>query len=91
MQFIPHLGEVGVFLQGYDKREVKEILLSDRFEIDVEIDEEDARFSGLYTTPCYIVETPIDQLTIPGAFEKEDFKIALTDMISGEIKNKTFL
>jgi len=32
-----------------------------------------------------------EQLAIPGAFEKIDFKIALEDLISGNLRYKTFI
>ena len=52
---------------------------------------EDARFNGLNSVPFYILTYNEEQLSIPGAFEKNDFKIALNDLISGEIKLKTFI
>lgn len=76
---------------GFDESKTRDVLLSSAYEIEVVIDEEDAMFNGLYSTPCYIINVGGDQLTVPGAFEKEDFKTALTDLISGEIKFKTFL
>ena len=75
----------------YDENEIKKMLLSDVYEIEVAIDNEDARFNGIYFTPCYIITVGHEQLTVPGVFEKEDFKIALKDLLSGEIKKKTFL
>ena len=76
---------------GFDESEVKKMLLSDSYEIEVDIDKEDARFNGLYSIPFYLVMINEEQLSIPGAFEKEDFKIALKDMVSGEMPSKTFL
>ena len=76
---------------GFSENELEKMILSDAYEIEVAIDNEDARFNGIYYTPCYILSINDEQLTIPGVFEKEDFKIAIKDMISGEIKKKTFL
>lgn len=76
---------------GLDEQEVMQLLKGDRFKSDVEIDREDCIFSGIQTTPYYIIESEKEQLIMPGAFEKEDFKTALEDMLSGEIIQKTFL
>lgn len=76
---------------GFNKKEIKNILSSDSYDVEVSLDEEDARFNGLYSIPFYIIMVNEDQLSVPGAFEKEDFKIAIKDMISGEINQKTFI
>ena len=73
------------------ENEVREMLLSDSYDIEVDIDEEDARFSGLYSVPHYLLNINGQQLIIPGAFEKEYFKIAIEDMLSGEMMDKTFI
>ena len=91
-----NIGDVDVLVKiacelGFDESKTRDVLLSSAYEIEVIIDEEDAMFNGLYSTPCYIISVKADQLTVPGAFEKEDFKTALKDLISGEIKFKTFL
>ena len=76
---------------GFDENEVKEMLLTGSYDVEVAIDEEDARFNGLNSVPFYILIINEDQLLIPGAFEKDDFKIAIEDMMSGEMKYKTFI
>lgn len=76
---------------GLDKTQTKEILSGDSFDVEVSLDMEDARFNGLNSVPFYILTYNEEQLSVPGAFEKEDFKIALNDLISGEIKYKTFI
>ena len=91
-----NIGDIDVLVKiacelGFDESKTRDVLLSSAYEIEVIIDEEDAMFNGLYSTPCYIISVKADQLTVPGAFEKEDFKTALKDLISGEIKFKTFL
>ena len=46
---------------------------------------------GVESIPLYFLNISEEQLIVPGAFEKEDFKIALQDMINGEIESKSFL
>ncbi len=76
---------------GLNKTETKQILTGNSFDVEVSLDMEDARFNGLNSVPFYILTYNEEQLSIPGAFEKDDFKIALNDLISGEIKLKTFI
>lgn len=76
---------------GLNKEEIRKILLSNSHGLEVDLDMEDARFNGLNSVPFYILVYGEDQLSVPGAFEKIDFKIALEDLISGEIKYKTFI
>ena len=76
---------------GLNKTETKQILSGNSFDVEVSLDMEDARFNGLNSVPFYILTYNEEQLSIPGAFEKDDFKIALNDLISGEIKLKTFI
>ena len=76
---------------GFDKNEVYDMLLSNSYNIEVEMDCEDAHFNGLYSTPCYLFKIKNHQLIIPHALEKEEFKNAIEDMLNDEIINKTFL
>jgi predicted DsbA family dithiol-disulfide isomerase len=46
---------------------------------------------GIEAIPFYMLNHREEQLTVPGAFEKDDFKIAIKDMISGELESKTFI
>ena len=71
--------------------EIREMLLKNRYDFEVELDTEDAILNGITSVPHYILHVDGQQLIVPGAFEKEDFKIALKDLISGEMKYKTFL
>ena len=73
------------------ENEVQKILSSDSYDIEVDLDEEDAGFNGICSVPHYIMIVNGEQLIIPGAFEKEDFKIAIEDMISGKLREKSFL
>ena len=70
---------------GFDKEKINKMLSSESFEIEVIIDEEDAFFEGIFHTPFYMLETEIGVLRMPGAYEKIDFKIALEDLINGNI------
>lgn len=76
---------------GLNEDEVRQILLSNSHGLEVDLDMEDARFNGLNSVPFYILVYNEEQLSVPGAFEKIDFKIAIEDLISGEIKYKTFI
>ncbi len=76
---------------GLDEDEIRQVLSSNSYDLEVDLDMEDARFNGLNSVPFYILIYGEEQLSVPGAFEKIDFKIALEDLISGEIKYKTFI
>ena len=76
---------------GLDENRVKEMLLGSSYDFEVELDTQDALFNGITSTPHYIFHVDGQQLIVPGAFEKHDFKTALEDLISGEIKYKSFL
>ena len=76
---------------GLDGKEVEKVLKSNSYDIEVDLDEEDARFNGLYSIPFYLIIINEEQLSVPGAFEKEDFKIAMKDLLSGEIRYKSFI
>ena len=76
---------------GFDDGKIKNILSSDRYEIEVMFDEEDAILSGINSTPCYIIEVNGEELIIPGVFEMEYLKIAINDLLSGKIIEKTTL
>lgn len=76
---------------GLNADKIREILSTNKYNFEVEIDTEDAIFNGITSIPHYILHVDGQQLIVPGAFEKEDFKIALKDLTSGEMKYKTFL
>ena len=76
---------------GMDENIVRDFLLSKTYKVEVEVDTEEAVFNGITSVPHYIIHATNHQLIIPGAFEKEDFKIALKDLVSGEITKKSFL
>lgn len=74
-----------------DKNEISEMLKSNSLEIEVDLDMDEAISNGITTIPYYFIEYKDERLLIPGVFEKESFKIAFKDLISGEMKDKTFL
>ena len=76
---------------GLDEDEIRQMLEKNSYNFEVELDTEDAIFNGITSVPHYILHVDGQQLIVPGAFEKEDFKIALEDLISGEIIKKSFL
>jgi predicted DsbA family dithiol-disulfide isomerase len=76
---------------GLDDNEITDFLKSDSYDIEVRIDEEDALVMGVESIPLYFLNVSDEQLIVPGAFEKEDFKISITDLINGEIESKSFI
>ena len=76
---------------GLDEREIRNILESASYDFEVLIEEEDAIAMGVDAIPLYFLNFSEEQLVVPGAFEKEDFKIAIVDLMNGEIKSKSYL
>lgn len=76
---------------GLDEKEIRDFLEGESYSFEVQIDEEDAIQMGVESIPLYILNSSNDQLIIPGAFEKEDFRIAIEDLINGEIQSKSFI
>ena len=76
---------------GLDENEIAEMLKRGSFKIEVELDMDEAISYGITRIPYYIIEYKGERLTIPGVFEKKDFETAFKDLISGEIKNKSYL
>ena len=76
---------------GLDESEIRNVLEGDSYNFEVQIEEEDAIVMGVESIPLYFLNISEEQLIVPGAFEKEDFKIALQDMINGEIESKSFI
>lgn len=75
---------------GLDEDEISEMLKSSSLSIEVYLDMNEAISNGITTTPYYFIEHNDERLLIPGVFEKESFKVAFEDLLSGEMKNKTF-
>lgn len=81
--------EIGT-TQGLYENEIINMLNGNLYEVEVQIDEEDAKLNGVQAVPCYFVEKGSEMLVIPGALSKEEFKNALKDLKSGDIESKTF-
>ena len=65
--------------QGLGKDEITEMLDSNRYEVEVQLDEEDAILNGVEAVPCYFIKNGSETLVIPGALSKEGFKNAIMD------------
>lgn len=76
---------------GLDEQEIRDFVERDSYNFEVQIDEEDAIHMGIESIPLYFLNISEEQLIIPGAFEKEDFKIAIEDLINGKIESKSFI
>ena len=76
---------------GLDEDEIRDMLESDSYNFEVQIEEEDAIVMGVDGIPLYFLNYCEEQLIVPGAFEKEDFRIALEDLINGEIASKSYI
>ena len=74
-----------------DENEIAEMLKKGSFKIEVELDMDEAISYGITRIPYYIIEYKGERLTIPGVFEKEDLETAFKDMLSGEIKDKSYI
>ena len=74
-----------------DENEIRDMFESESYKFEVQLEEEEAIIMGIEAIPLYIITINDDQLTVPGAFGKEDLKTALKDMISGEMESKTFI
>ena len=74
-----------------EEHEVKNILDNNYYNIEIELDKEEALTHGITATPCFIINFKGERLIVPGVFSAEEFKTALKDLISGEMENKTFI
>lgn len=74
-----------------DEGDVREILEGDSYGIEVDLDLDEALFNGITATPYIIINRKEEKLIIPGVFPTEEFKTALKDLKSGDIRNKTFI
>ena len=75
---------------GIEEYEALKILDQNYYNIEMELDKDEAINNGITATPCFILFLKEDKLIIPGVFSTEEFETALKDMISGEIEKKTF-
>lgn len=76
---------------GFDENEIADMLKRGSQRIEVELDMDEALSYGITRIPYYIIEYKGERLIIPGAFEKDNFKTAFEDLISGQIKKKSYI
>lgn len=76
---------------GLDDEEIYQFLKSSSLDIEVDLDMDEAISNGITTIPYYFIEHNDERLIVPGVFEKESFKITFKDLLSGDMKNKTFI
>lgn len=76
---------------GLDESEISEFLKSGSLGIEVDLDMDEALSNGINTIPYYFIDYNDERLIVTGVFEKEFFKIAFEDMLSGEMNEKTFI
>lgn len=75
---------------GLDEFEVNRILDNNYYNIEVELDKEEALSHSITATPCFILTKKEEKLIIPGVFSTEEFETALKDFDEGNIKSKTY-
>ena len=76
---------------GIEESEALKIIDNNYYNIEIELDKDEALSNGITATPCFILFIREERLIIPGVFTEEEFKVALKDFISGEIKSKSFI
>ena len=76
---------------GIEESEAQRILENNYYNIEAYLDLEEALSHGITATPYFILNHNGERLIIPGVFSAEEFEIALEDMLSGEIEDKTFV
>ena len=76
---------------GFNKDEISEFIKRDSLDIEVYLDMDEAISYGITTIPYYFIEYNNERLIIPGAYEKESIKTAFKDLLSGEMKDKSFI
>lgn len=83
------LAEMGISC-GIDEFDVHKILDNNYYNIEVELDKDEAISHGITATPCFILTKKEEKLIIPGVFSTEEFEIALKDFNEGNIKSKSY-
>lgn len=76
---------------GIEEDQAKKILKNNYYNIEIYLDKEEALTHGITATPCFIVYLNEERLIIPGAFSTEEFEIALKDLSTGNLSEKTFV
>lgn len=75
---------------GLEESEVKNILENNYYNIEIELDKDEAITHGITATPCFILNQKGERLIIPGVFPTEEFKTALEDFSEGNIEEKSY-
>lgn len=83
------LTEIGISC-GLNEHELNNILNNNYYNIEIELDKEEALTHGITATPCFILNNKGERLIIPGAFSAEEFEIAVKDMVEGNISSKSY-
>lgn len=83
------LGPIAVSC-GIEESEVTKILENNYYNIEIELDKDEAITHGITATPCFILNQKEEKLIIPGVFSTEEFKTALKDFAEGNIKSKSY-
>ncbi|WP_458454575.1 DsbA family oxidoreductase [Methanobrevibacter sp.] len=75
---------------GVDESDVKKILDNNYYNIEVELDKEEALSHAITATPCFILIKKEEKLIIPRVFSTEEFETAIKDFEQGNIKSKSY-
>lgn len=75
---------------GLEEYESLKILENNYYNIEIELDKDEALSHGITATPCFILTKNEEKLIIPGVFSTEEFKTALKDFDEGNIKSKSY-
>lgn len=75
---------------GIEESEVKKILDNNYYNIEVELDKEEALSHSITATPCFILTKKEEKLIIPGTFSIEEFESAVKDFDEGNIRSKSY-
>lgn len=75
---------------GIDAKEAEKILENNYYNIEVELDRDEALTHSITSTPCFIISEKGERLIIPGAFSAEDFETALKDLNEGNLESKSY-
>ncbi len=76
---------------GLEEFDAKKIIENNYYNIEIQLEKDEAISHGITATPCFILEQKGERLIIPGVISAEEFEIALNDFNSGKIKDKTFI
>lgn len=76
---------------GLDEFDAVKIIENNYYNIEIELEKDEAISHGITATPCFILEQKGERLIIPGVLSDEEFEIALNDFNGGNIKDKTFV